>query len=126
MAAHELGHCRRYLDGAWMGVPAGFATERTSRSRRIAARSVSGDAGAAREEGYADLSAWPGRGKQHPQLYARLYAWLFADAAGNGSKVASTTRWHGFGWSATRACRSANRSSTRRRCGGRGLVAAGE
>src|SRR6185295_16769197 len=25
MAAHELGHCRRYLDGAWMGLPAGFS-----------------------------------------------------------------------------------------------------
>lgn len=24
MAAHELGHCRRYLDGAWYGLPAGF------------------------------------------------------------------------------------------------------
>src|SRR4051812_5799124 len=26
MAAHELGHCRRYLDGAWYSLPAGFST----------------------------------------------------------------------------------------------------
>jgi len=25
MAAHELGHCRRYLDGAWFALPAGFS-----------------------------------------------------------------------------------------------------
>ena len=24
MAAHELGHCKRYLYGAWYGLPAGF------------------------------------------------------------------------------------------------------
>jgi len=24
MAAHELGHCRRYLDGAWFRLPAGL------------------------------------------------------------------------------------------------------
>lgn len=27
MAAHELGHCRRYLDGAWHGMPAGFVPQ---------------------------------------------------------------------------------------------------
>ena len=79
MAAHELGHCRRYLDGAWYDVPAGFAHaepvglsdeqretwERTSASRR--------------EEGYGDLVGLAWTAAHHPQQYARLHAWLLSE-----------------------------------------------
>ena len=33
MAAHELGHCRRYLDGAWHGLPATRSRVRSSTSQ---------------------------------------------------------------------------------------------
>jgi len=79
MAAHELGHCRRYLDGAWMGVPAGFAPSEPAgldASQREAYRAMQAQR---REEGYADLVGLAWARQQHPQLYARLYAWLFAE-----------------------------------------------
>ena len=79
MAAHELGHCRRYLDGAWMGMPSGFAPSEPAgldASQREAYRAMQAQR---REEGYADLVGLAWARQQHPQLYARLYAWLFAE-----------------------------------------------
>jgi hypothetical protein len=79
MAAHELGHCRRYLDGAWMGVPAGFAPSEPSgldASLREAYRAMQAQR---REEGYADLVGLAWARQRHPQLYARLHAWLLAE-----------------------------------------------
>jgi len=77
MAAHELGHCRRYLDGTWFGGRAGFAGDepppglgpelgsayRTMRAVR-------------REEGYADLVGLGWTRAHHPREYRRLHAWL--------------------------------------------------
>jgi len=79
MAAHELGHCRRYLDGAWHGVPAGFAHSRPSGlsdEQREAWESMSA---ARREEGYGDLVGLAWTAEHHPQHYARLHAWLLAE-----------------------------------------------
>ena len=79
MAAHELGHCRRYLDGAWMGVPAGFSPSEPaglSAPLREAYRAMQAQR---REEGYADLVGLAWARQQHPQLYARLQAWLMAE-----------------------------------------------
>ena len=79
MAAHELGHCRRYLDGAWMGVPAGFAPSEPaglSAPLREAYRAMQAQR---REEGYADLVGLAWARQQRPQLYARLHAWLLAE-----------------------------------------------
>ncbi|MEO8298657.1 MAG: hypothetical protein ABI574_12710 [Burkholderiales bacterium] len=79
MAAHELGHCRRYLDGAWYGLPASFQATvpsvlspdlRTAYVRMKAAR---------REEGYGDLVGLAWVQQQRPQQYARLHAWLLAE-----------------------------------------------
>jgi hypothetical protein len=76
MAAHELGHCRRYLDGAWQGLPAGFSAAapaelspelRTAYVRMKAARL---------EEGYGDLVGLAWVRQQRPEQYARLQAWL--------------------------------------------------
>ncbi|MDR7297874.1 hypothetical protein J2X16_003223 [Pelomonas aquatica] len=80
MAAHELGHCRRYLDGAWHGTPAGFVAAHAPdnlapdlRQAWLAMRSTR------REEGYGDLVGLAWTRERHPELYARLHAWLVAE-----------------------------------------------
>jgi hypothetical protein len=79
MAAHELGHCRRYLDGAWMGLPAGFAAvepEGLSAELRSAYRNMKGTR---REEGYGDLVGLAWTQQRHPEVYQRLHAWLLKE-----------------------------------------------
>jgi len=79
MAAHELGHCRRHLDGAWVGVPAGFAPSEPAGldvSQREAYRAMQAQR---REEGYADLVGLAWTRERRPQQYARLHAWLLAE-----------------------------------------------
>ena len=79
MAAHELGHCRRYLDGAWMGVPGGFAPSEPSGLAAPLREAYRAMQAQRREEGYADLVGLAWARQQHPQLYARLHAWLQAE-----------------------------------------------
>ncbi|WAC73334.1 hypothetical protein OU995_00865 [Roseateles sp. SL47] len=80
MAAHELGHCRRYLDGAWFGLPAGFSAsgipEGLSPELQEAYRSMKSTR---REEGYGDLVALAWTRQQHAELYAPLHAWLMSE-----------------------------------------------
>jgi len=79
MAAHELGHCRRYLDGAWYSLPAGFSTS-VPASLAADLRAAYADVQAARhEEGYGDLVGLAWTEQHHPQLYARLHAWLLRE-----------------------------------------------
>jgi hypothetical protein len=79
MAAHELGHCRRYLDGTWLRLPAGFVPENPAglgpelRDAYLAMRAMR------REEGYADLVGLAWTQQRHPGDYARLHAWLVAE-----------------------------------------------
>jgi hypothetical protein len=81
MAAHELGHCRRYVDGAWHSLPARFADP----GGAAPAGSAQGDYAqmqrARREEGYSDLVGLAWTQRRHPELYARLHAWLLQDRA---------------------------------------------
>ncbi len=79
MAAHELGHCRRYLDGAWYGLPAGFSTSVPSALTPELRVAYSQMQAARREEGYGDLVGLAWTRQHHPQKYARLYAWLVAE-----------------------------------------------
>ena len=79
MAAHELGHCRRYLDGAWMGVPGGFAPSEPSGLAAPLREAYRAMQAQRREEGYADLVGLAWARQQHPQLYTRLHAWLEAE-----------------------------------------------
>jgi len=80
MAAHELGHCRRYLDGAWKGLPAGFVVAAPPDDINPALRLSYSDMKATRrEEGYADLVALAWTHQHHPALYVRLHAWLLAE-----------------------------------------------
>ncbi len=79
MAAHELGHCRRYLDGTWLGLPAGFtATEPAGLSPELREAYATMKA-VRREEGYADLVGLAWVRQQHRQKYERLLAWLVAE-----------------------------------------------
>lgn len=79
MAAHELGHCHRYLEGNWLRLPAGFSAENPEgltpelREEYLAMRAMR------REEGYADLVGLAWTLQHHPSDYARLQAWLVAD-----------------------------------------------
>ena len=83
MAAHELGHCRRYLDGAWYGLPAGFvASEPAGLGPKLRAAYASMQA-ARREEGYGDLVGLAWTQQHHPQRYARVHAWLVAERSNN-------------------------------------------
>jgi hypothetical protein len=79
MAAHELGHCRRYLDGTWHGLPAGFVAREPAslspedRQAYLQMRSTR------REEGYADLVGLAWVQRRHAALYPRLHRWLVAE-----------------------------------------------
>jgi hypothetical protein len=76
MAAHELGHCKRYLEGTWLGLPAGFVAREPAtlvgddRQAYVQMRSIR------REEGFADLVGLAWTQQHHPSLYERLYHWL--------------------------------------------------
>lgn len=79
MVAHELGHCRRYLDGAWYGLPAGFNTavpDELSPDLRTAYVDMKA---ARREEGFGDLVGLAWARQQHPKQYAKLHAWLVTE-----------------------------------------------
>ena len=79
MAAHELGHCRRHLDGAWVGVPAGFAPSEPSGLDPSMRDVYQAQQAQRREEGYADLVGLAWARERHPQQYARLHAWLLGE-----------------------------------------------
>jgi len=76
MAAHELGHCQRYLDGTRHGLPAGFvarepaALGREDRQAYVQMRSTR------REEAFADLVGLAWVQQRHAPLYERLHRWL--------------------------------------------------
>lgn len=77
MAAHELAHCRRHLDGVWALLPAGFSPPAMPAGLDSG---LHGDYAAMqatrREEAYADLVGLAWTQQRHPQRYARLHAWL--------------------------------------------------
>ncbi|WP_431265107.1 hypothetical protein ACQ859_06650 [Roseateles chitinivorans] len=80
MAAHELGHCRRYLDGAWFNLPAGFsATPVPDGLSPDLQRAYLSMKSARREEGYGDLVGLGWTAQRHPDQYAALHAWLMQE-----------------------------------------------
>lgn len=79
MAAHELGHCRRYLDGVWHGVPAGFVASLPGALAPETQAAYASMQAARREEGFGDLVGLAWTQSRHPQHYARLHAWLVAE-----------------------------------------------
>ena len=79
MAAHELGHCRRYLDGDWNGLPAGFSATVPDALSPDLRSAYLGMKATRREEGYGDLVGLAWAQRQHPRQYARLHAWLVTE-----------------------------------------------
>jgi len=79
MAAHELGHCRRYLDGAWYGLPSGFSADPPERRGNEPGELPAPISAARLEEGYGDLVGLAWAQQHHPRLYPRLWAWLVAE-----------------------------------------------
>lgn len=79
MAAHELGHCRRYLDGSWYVLPAGFVAGVPESLGPELQEAWQAMQATRREEGYGDLVGLAWTQQRHPQLYARLQAWLMAE-----------------------------------------------
>lgn len=80
MAAHELGHCRRYLDGVWHGMPAGFSAGRApdGLSEELTQAFLSMKS-TRREEGYGDLVALAWIQAHRPAQYEALYDWLITE-----------------------------------------------
>ncbi len=93
VVAHEIGHCWRYVQGAWHTVPAGFkdttpaparapATPDTSPSSANAPASgelteaARGMRDTRREEGFADLVGLAWAQNRYPELYPRVHAWF--------------------------------------------------
>lgn len=79
MAAHELGHCRRYLDGTWFGARAGFAVNEPAGADPELRAAVRTMRAVRREEGYADLVGLGWTREHHPRDYARLHSWLLEE-----------------------------------------------
>lgn len=77
MAAHEIGHCWRYVRGVWHALPAGFtapvAKERGG-ERLAAMRQAMREM--RREEGFSDLVALAWTARRHPAQYQLVLQWL--------------------------------------------------
>jgi hypothetical protein len=78
MVAHELGHCWRYVHGAWHTLPAGFVdTSDDTAARDPDFVKLRRDMRATRrEEGFADLVGLAWTLSRHPAQYEAVYAWL--------------------------------------------------
>lgn len=76
MAAHELGHCQRYLDGAWYGLPAGFQATAPDQLSPDLRKAYVNMKAVRREEAYGDMVGLAWVRQHHPRHYARLHAWL--------------------------------------------------
>ena len=76
MAAHELGHCRRYLDGAWYRLPSGFAASPSDPPAAQWQQAYASMQAARREEAYGDLVGLAWTRRHHPRQYDKLHAWL--------------------------------------------------
>lgn len=76
MAAHELGHCWRYVRGDWHVWPAGFSMPASTPGSSAAQWAEMG--ATRREEGYADLVALAYVQRRHAEAYGQVQRWLAA------------------------------------------------
>jgi hypothetical protein len=77
MAAHEVAHCWRHVQGAWKALPAGLSEvgEESAADPRLLAASKSLRE-SRREEAYADLAALAWTRYRNPAAYGRVHGWL--------------------------------------------------
>lgn len=82
MTAHELGHCWRYVQGAWHTPPAGFADPHPRPAPADPAPPVAELEREMREtrfeEGFADLVGLAWTQRRHPGHYRAVHAWFEA------------------------------------------------
>lgn len=76
MVAHELGHCWRYVQGAWHTLPAGFVKVADEEHDKETTEKLREMRDTRREEGLADLIGLAWTLKRHPELYSQVHAWL--------------------------------------------------
>ncbi len=77
MAAHELAHCWRHMQGVWNALPAGFVEAGEEEAEDVSLLAASkAQREQRREEAYADLAALAWTQRAHPQKYAQVHAWL--------------------------------------------------
>ena len=122
MAAHEIGHCWRYAQGAWHALPAGFVeVGRGDRGRSGAAGASKAMRETRREEGYADLVALAWTRAPPSGRLRRVYAWLEkVRQRPAGARATATTRASGWPGARRRPLRRRrSRSRTAPRCGAR-------
>lgn len=77
--AHELGHCWRYVHGAWHTLPAGFVdapAEPASGGDEEFDKLMRDMREARREEGFADLVGLAWILSRHPAQYERVHGWM--------------------------------------------------
>jgi hypothetical protein len=80
MVAHELGHCWRYVHGAWHTLPAGFVdtTEQSPERDQPWMKLRRDMRETRREEGFADLVGLAWTLEHHRAEYAKVHAWFSA------------------------------------------------
>lgn len=95
MAAHELGHCWRYVRGAWHTVPAGFSAAPREIDDPALRQQWHEMQQTRREEAFADLVGLAWTQRQHPQHYAAVHAWLssFRDDGAHPGHHHDTLAW---------------------------------
>ncbi|AVR98256.1 hypothetical protein [Pseudoduganella armeniaca] len=77
MAAHEMGHCWRIVQGSWHALPAGFTETGTEQADDPTLLELSKQQRQTRrEEGFSDLVALAWTQRSHPAEYGHVYSWL--------------------------------------------------
>lgn len=76
ITAHEIGHCWRYVQGAWHALPAGFAEAPLPDAADDLQRDLRAMQRTRREEGFADLVGLAWTLRHHPDRYAEVHAWF--------------------------------------------------
>lgn len=79
MAAHELGHCRRHVSGAWRSLPAGRTEPGPARLPVQVEAGYEERQAVRREEAYGDLVGLAWTARHHAALYEHVQAWLVAE-----------------------------------------------
>ena len=96
MAAHELGHCWRIVQGSWHALPAGFMEAGAEQVEDPSLVELSRQQRQTRrEEGFSDLVALAWTQRSHPADYGRVHAWLQAvrDAQPHSHGSHDTRAW---------------------------------
>ena len=95
MAAHELGHCQRHLQGVFGVGPAGFEASRPGAPELPMPAPDLDIAAVQREEAYADIVGLAWIRQRHAALYNRLHGWLMADRSADEVRDSEhdTTAW---------------------------------